>query len=67
MSNNGNSLSKIEHIVVLMLENRSFDNLLENAGKALDPGDAENSYRVAPRWLPSVLEMALKSETTRGA
>lgn len=28
MSGNANPLSKIEHIVVLMLENRSFDNLL---------------------------------------
>jgi phospholipase C len=28
MPQSPNSLSKIEHVVVLMLENRSFDNLL---------------------------------------
>lgn len=37
MANNPNCWSKIEHIVVLMLENRSFDNLL---GWLYDPGNA---------------------------
>ncbi len=36
MAANSNSLSKIEHIVVLMLENRSFDNLL---GWLYDPAN----------------------------
>jgi phospholipase C len=36
MTNNNNPLRKIEHIVVLMLENRSFDNLL---GWLYDPGN----------------------------
>jgi len=44
MSNNGNSLDKIEHIVVLMLENRSFDNLL---GWLYDPAN-DPPFNVVP-------------------
>jgi phospholipase C len=45
MSAAANSLSKIEHIVVLMLENRSFDNLL---GWLYDPAN-DAPYNVVPR------------------
>src|ERR1700685_3150655 len=41
---NGNQLSKIEHIVVLMLENRSFDNLL---GWLYDPAN-DAPFNVVP-------------------
>ena len=44
MSSSGNSLSKIEHIVVLMLENRSFDNLL---GWLYDPAN-DTPFNVVP-------------------
>jgi phospholipase C len=40
----GNSLSKIEHIVVLMFENRSFDNLL---GWLYDPAN-DAPFNIAP-------------------
>jgi phospholipase C len=44
MSGAGNSFSKIEHIVVLMLENRSFDNLL---GWLYDPAN-DAPFNVVP-------------------
>ena len=44
MSPAANSLSKIEHIVVLMLENRSFDNLF---GWLYDPAN-DAPYNVVP-------------------
>ncbi len=44
MCSSGNSLSKIEHIVVLMLENRSFDNL---PGWLYDPTN-EPPFNVVP-------------------
>ena len=44
MADSNNSLSKIEHIVVLMLENRSFDNVL---GWLYDPANAA-PFNVVP-------------------
>jgi len=44
MTGGANPLSKIEHIVVLMLENRSFDNLL---GWLYDPGN-DAPFNVVP-------------------
>lgn len=41
---NANSFSKIEHIVVLMFENRSFDNLL---GWLYDPAN-DSPFNVVP-------------------
>lgn len=45
MANHGNSLSQIEHIVVLMMENRSFDNLL---GWLYDPDNNEGVFKQKP-------------------
>jgi phospholipase C len=45
MSTDTNSLSRIKHIVVLMLENRSFDNIL---GWLYDP-DNDPPFQVPPR------------------
>jgi phospholipase C len=44
MSNTGNTLKKIEHVVVVMFENRSFDNLL---GWLYDP-ENEAPFNVVP-------------------
>ena len=45
MTSSANSLSKVEHIVVLMLENRSFDNLL---GWLYDPAN-DAPFNLVPR------------------
>lgn len=46
MSSSGDSLSKIEHIVVLMQENRSFDNFL---GWLYDPAN-DPPFDVGYNW-----------------
>ncbi|HXI22966.1 MAG TPA: alkaline phosphatase family protein, partial [Pyrinomonadaceae bacterium] len=45
MANNENQLDRIDHIVVLMMENRSFDNVL---GWLYDP-DNDPPFDKAPR------------------
>src|ERR1700685_3183936 len=59
---NGNQLSKIEHIVVLMLENRSFDNLL---GWLYDTAN-DAPFNVVPRDFEAVYGKNLSTPAPDG-
>ena len=62
MSSRGNSLSKIEHIVVLMFENRSFDNLL---GWLYDPAN-DAPFNVVPADFEGLYGRNLSNRTLDG-
>src|ERR1700677_3046907 len=62
MSNGDNSLSKIEHIVVLMLENRSFDNLM---GWLYDPSN-NPPFNVVPSDFDGLYGKNLSNLTPEG-
>jgi phospholipase C len=62
MVNQANSLSKIEHIVVLMLENRSFDNLL---GWLYDPAN-DAPFNVVPPDFEGLYGKDLSNRTSDG-
>ena len=57
------SLDRIEHIVVLMLENRSFDNLL---GWLYDPANQPPFNRTPPANFEGVYGKNLSNSTTNG-
>jgi phospholipase C len=57
-----NPLKKIEHIVVLMLENRSFDNLL---GWLYDP-ENDSSYNNVPQNFEGLSGKNLSNPATDG-
>jgi phospholipase C len=58
-----NQLGRIEHVVVLMLENRSFDNLL---GWLYDPANAAPFNQVPPTNFAGVYGQDLSNPTTDG-
>jgi len=60
--NDTNPLSKIEHVVVVMLENRSFDNLL---GWLYDPSN-EPPYNVVPEDFEGLHGKDLSNRTSDG-
>jgi phospholipase C len=62
MDNAANGLSKIEHIVVLMLENRSFDNLL---GWLYDPENAP-PFHIVPEDFDGLYGKTLSNRTKDG-
>src|SRR5579863_7952243 len=62
MSNSGDSLSKIEHIVVLVLENRSFDSLL---GWLYDPAN-DAPFNVVPPDFEGLYGKSLSNRTPDG-
>ena len=62
-SNPPNSLAKIEHVVVLMLENRSFDNLL---GWLYDPQN-EPPFNVVPTDFDGLSGKTLFNRIPNGA
>jgi phospholipase C len=62
MTTVANSLSKIEHIVVLMLENRSFDNML---GWLYDPAN-EAPFNVVPADFEGLYGRSLSNPTPDG-
>jgi phospholipase C len=62
MTSSANSLSKIEHIVVLMLENRSFDNLL---GWLYDPANGA-PFNVVPPDFEGLYGKNLSNRTPDG-
>ena len=59
----GNQLGRIEHVVVLMLENRSFDNLL---GWLYDPANPAPFNQVPPTNFEGVYGKDLSNPTTDG-